>query len=98
MKKERNCNDGMTPYPIYQPYQPGMMMPGTMLQPNMTMPINPSYNYNVPNYQGQTSNTVEQQLNSLNNQINSLERRVSNLENLIGNTSNQYNTSNYQVM
>ena len=96
MKKDRNCNDGMTPYPIYQP---NMMIPmgPNMIGPNMMMPSNSSYNYNVPNYQTGSS-TIEQQLNNLNSQINLLEKRVNNLENLIGNYSNQYNTSNYQVM
>ena len=98
MKKDRNCNDGMAPYPIYPIYQPNMMIPAqpNMIGPNM-IPSNPSYNYNVPNYQT-SSSTIEQQLNNLNSQINLLERRVNNLENLIGNSSNQYNTSNYQVM
>ena len=98
MKKDRNCNEGMTPYPIYQP---NIMFPnqGAMLQPNIMMPMNMPYNYNISNYQtGGNGTTIEQQLNNLNAQISSLERRVSNLENLIGNSSNQYNTSNYQVM
>lgn len=100
MKKERDCNSGMVPYPIYPTYNnnlgmpPGMIMqPNMIAQPNMTMP---NYTF-VPSYSSGSNNSIEQQLSSMNNQINSLERRVSNLENLIGNTG-QYSNSNYQVM
>ena len=103
MKKDRdcNCNQGMTPYPVYPNYIPGMGMPminnGYMQNPNMMLyPSNQMGNLGT-NFQ-QNSSTIEQQLYNLNNQINSLERRVANLENLVGNVSTQYNTSNYQVM
>lgn len=99
MKKERDCNAGMTPYPIYQPYPMGMpqigMSMAPQINPNM---MNPNMTYNPNMYQSTPNNTIEQQLSTINNQINSLERRISSLENLIGNTNNQYNTSNYQVM
>ena len=97
MKKDRDCNAGITPYPIYQPYQFGMPM---QMTPNMVPQINPNMlnqSYNTNNFQAGTS-SIEQQLVTMSNQISSLERRVNNLENLIGNTSTQYNTSNYQVM
>lgn len=102
MKKDRDCNAGMTPYPIYPTYMPGMGMPmvGTpnmMTSPNMMMQPNLGTNSMTNNYtQGGAS--IEQQLLNLTNQVNSLERRISNLETLIGNNSTQYNTSNYQVM
>lgn len=93
MKKDRDCNSGGTPYPVYPIYMPNMVAP---INPNMyqTPMMGPIGNINTTN-QG---NTIEQQLYSLNNQLSSLERRVSNLESLIGNTNSQYNTSNYQVM
>ena len=101
MKKDRDCNAGMTPYPIYPAYMPGMAMP--MMNPNMmgnpAMMAQPNLGMagRANNY-SQGSSTIEQQLYNLNNQISSLERRVSSLEALVGNTSTQYNTSNYQVM
>ena len=99
MKKERDCNGGKTPYPIYQPYPMGGVMPQMM--PNMMPQMNPNMmnqNFGYNNFNQTGTSTIEQQINNLNNQVNSLERRISNLENMIGNTSTQYNTSNYQVM
>ena len=99
MKKDRDCNAGMTPYPIYQPYPIGMPQMGTNMIPQMNPSMNnPNIYYNPNMYSQEMNNTIEQQLSKINNQINSLERRIMNLENLIGNTNTQYNTSNYQVM
>lgn len=100
MKKDRDCNNGVAPYPIYPTYIPNMINP--MMTPNMLMPntmVQPNMGTMTSNNSNQGNTTIEQQLYSLSSQVNSLERRISNLENLIGNTNaTQYNTSNYQVM
>lgn len=101
MKKDRDCNGGVTPYPIYPAYMPGMITP--MITPNMFQTPNMMMQPNIgsvsnTNFNQNSGSTVEQQLYSLNSQVSSLERRISNLENVIGNTNTQYNTSNYQVM
>ena len=73
MKKDRNCNGGAAPYPIYQPYPMGMpmqqMAPNMMPQmiPNMMTTMPSSYNTNT---YPSTNTTIEQQINNMNNQIN----------------------------
>ena len=106
MKKDRNCGNQSTPYPVYQMQQP--MMP--IMQPNMyqgSIPVNmmqqPMMNtmsspmMNQMNY---SSTSIEQQINTLNSQVTNLERRVNSLENIIGASANgsNYNTSNFQMM
>ena len=104
MKKDRNC--GITPYPVYQPYQPintGMMMPG-MMTPNM-MPgmMAPGLQYDTQNDFSNQSN-MDTQLNQIQRQINNLETRVSKLEgsmNMLNNSSfnsTQYSSGNYHIV
>lgn len=104
MKKDRNC--GMTPYPIYPPYQginPGMMpnmgpMPITGMPNQMMGVASPTTSYPTSSV---SSNTIEQQLNTLQDEVNALQKRVNNLENLFNQmniSSNKYNSSNYQMM
>ncbi len=96
MKKDRNCGTAM-PYPIYPPYQAGMMpMPG--------MGMTPFMGSNMGNINGSVStNTIEEQLNNLEQQINLLDKRITNLESMYNtsnsvNYTNKYNSSNYQMM
>lgn len=99
MKKDRNCSGAM-PYPVYPPYQAGMMpMP-------MPMSSSPFMNPNMGGMgmnSGVSSNTIEEQMNTLEQQINLLDKRITNLENLYNssnsvNYSTKYNSSNYQMM
>lgn len=104
MKKDRNC--GMTPYPIYQPYQQpinnGMMIPGTIpgMFPSMMAP-GVQYN-NAQDFSNLSSN--DSQLNQLQRQVNNLETRVAKLEssmNMVNNSSfnsTQYSSGNYHIV
>ena len=73
MKKDRDCNSGVTPYPIYPTYMPGMITP--MMTPNMFQTPNMMMQPNIgsvsnTNFNQSSGSTVEQQLYSLNNHIN----------------------------
>jgi len=99
MKKDRNCGNQATPYPIYQMQQP-MMMPN-MYQGAVPMMQQPMMNQVTPmNQINYSSASIEQQISTINSQITNLERRVNSLENIIGASANgnNYNTSNFQMM
>jgi len=103
MKKDRNCGNNATPYPVYQMQQPMMpmapMYQGNMpyMQQPMTNQMMNTYPMNQINY---SSTSIEQQLSTMSSQITNLERRVNTLENIIGASANgnNYNTSNFQMM
>lgn len=106
MKKERNCNCNMNPYPVY-PMYPGMMPQGAGqmmpqgINPNMGM-YNGIVMPTVPNStMGQSMSGAENQISAMNSQIASLERRVSRLEAMTGSSSNispKYSESNYYMV